>query len=68
VPKIELKLPEQPSLNVSEDFEIKMVAVNPGSTKTKKSNNPIQVWNDFKKVSDDVEKCEYEYIIGDSKN
>lgn len=35
---------------------------NPGSTK-KKFNSPIQVWNDFRKVSDDVEKCEYEYAV-----
>lgn len=62
MPRIELKLLEQPSSHESEDFEIKMAAANPGSTK-KKSHNPIHVWNDFKKVGDDVEKCEYEYNI-----
>ena len=40
-----------------------MASVDPGCTYNKKSKNPIHVWNDFRKVSDDVEKCEYEYMI-----
>lgn len=33
----------------------------------RKNDSQIRIWNDFKKVEDDVEKCEYEYEAAGSQ-
>lgn len=68
-PKLNTKLLERvPASEIEDQYSMKLIKQNLATLgKPTSSKGSLKTWIDFNKLTDDVEKCEYEYHIADDE-